>query len=367
MPSIEIGGNFCLSPEQIDIHSLSEVYYGSSILGFNDVIFTHGGRSAIVLAVKNMGLEESEVLIPDFSCHSITDAFVACGCKCHYYHINRDLTVDVDSVKTIIKDCQPRILFTCSLFGFETLNEIKPLYKDFKDKGIIIIEDVSHALLKEKFKSDADILVCSLRKWLEIPDGGFVKGLKKIDHTLFYKSYSEHKKIKINFIEASKSKFIYLNNGDDSLKESFLPLFYANNDLFDDCSIIYKMSQFSYHIAETTDWKTLSDRRRQNYRFLLQNIKSPLIEFIFPEISDYESPLYMQVYVKGGKRDDLQKHLISNKLYCPVVWPTPPRVSAECASEKLVNHKDMLSLVVDQRYDLEDMKRLTDCINQFKK
>ena len=47
--------------------------------------------------------------------------------------------------------------------------------KRFKEKGKIIIEDITHSILSEKRYSEySDYLVGSLRKWFPISTGGIV-------------------------------------------------------------------------------------------------------------------------------------------------------------------------------------------------
>ena len=67
MPSIEMGGNFCLSKEQISRYGKVKCSYGDSLFEWKDILFTHGGRSAIIIAVRDLGLCNTKVLVPNFS------------------------------------------------------------------------------------------------------------------------------------------------------------------------------------------------------------------------------------------------------------------------------------------------------------
>lgn len=365
MPCIEIGGNFCLSQQEIEVLGHGIVPYGSAFRAWNNVVFTHSGRSAITTAVRHLGLEGCMVFVPAFSCHSITDAFLSCDCKVVYYPINSDLTADETQLFRLMEDHKPSILYICPLFGFDTSFSLRKRYKVIQDKGIRIIEDVTHSLLSGFSFTEADIVVCSLRKWLEIPDGGFVWGLKDFNAIDYYNTHQEQTEIVSNFISASKYKLDYLKTGKEELKEIFLPLFYKNNEVFDDTSISCRMSSFSYEILSQADFKQIVERRRVNYNFLLNHIKNPLVEIIFKSLPTETVPLYMPVYVGDGRRADLQKALINERLYCPVIWPTPSQVLAACPAENVRFHNDILSLVIDQRYDVSDMKRLAWNINQF--
>ncbi len=365
MPCIEIGGNYCLSQQEIDAFGHDQIHYASDFMMWENVAFTHSGRSAITTAVRHLGLEGCKVLVPAFSCHSITDAFLSCDCKVIYYPINRDLTVNENELLRLIDVRKPAILYICPLFGFDTSSLLRGRYKEIQDKGIRIIEDVTHSLLSGFNTKTVDVVVCSLRKWLEIPDGGFVWGLKDFDTEDYYFTQQERAEIVNNFIKASRLKLDYLTKGNEALKQIFLPLFYKNNELFDDTSISCRMSSFSYEILSQADFKRIIERRRVNYDFLLNHIKNPLVDIIFKSLPADVVPLYMPVYVGNGRRVDLQNALINERLYCPVIWPTPSQVLVACPGKNVRFHNEILSLVIDQRYDVSDMERLAWNINHF--
>lgn len=365
MPCIEIGGNYCLSQQEIDAFGHGQIPYASVFMMWENVVFTHSGRSAITTAVRHLGLEGCKVLVPAFSCHSITDAFLSCDCKVVYYPINCDLTVCEVELFRLIDVHNPDLLYTCPLFGFDTLSSLRDRYRDLQASGIRIMEDVTHALLGGFNIKTVDVVVCSLRKWLEIPDGGFVWGLKDFEVEDYYLTQQEQTEIVSNFVKASTLKLDYLTKRDEALKQMFLPLFYKNNEVFDDTSISCRMSYFSYEILSQADFRQIAERRRTNYDFLLKHIKNPLVDIIFKSLPADVVPLYMPVFVGNGRRADLQKALINERLYCPVIWPTPSQVLETCLAENVRFHNDIFSLVIDQRYDVSDMERLAWNINHF--
>lgn len=362
-----MGGNYCLTQEQIDSFGHGHAPYSSDFQEWDHVVFTHSGRSAITTAVRHLGLEGHEVLVPNFSCHSISDAFFSCDCKVNYYPIQREgLSVNVDELLRLIEGHRPAILYTCPLFGFDTLHSLRNHYNDIKAQGVCIIEDATHSLFSGFASKEADVVVCSLRKWLEIPDGGFIWGLNGFDIDGFYTTHQERTDIVKNFISASKLKLAYLRTGNDELKKEFLPLFYKNNDLFDETSISCRMSSFSHDILQQADFSRIVERRRANYNYLLNHIDNPLVEIIFTSLPTGVAPLYLQIYVHNGLRDQMQQELVKERLYCPVVWPTPEHIKHECPAEDLAFHNDILSLVIDQRYDTADMERFVRVINEFR-
>lgn len=67
-------------------------------------------------------------------------------------------------------------------FGFATNESIFKEIEIMKQSGVIVIEDITHNLfscLQEE--SNSHYYVGSIRKWLGIPSGGFVSGIKELN------------------------------------------------------------------------------------------------------------------------------------------------------------------------------------------
>ena len=72
---------------------------------------------------------------------------------------------------------------------------------------------------------------------------------------------------------------------------------------------------------------------------------------------DSDTPIFLPIFMETKERDGLRKHLIEMGIYCPVHWPKPEG----CES----NIYDLeLSLICDQRYGIEDMKRIVSVIKE---
>ena len=76
------------------------------------------------------------------------------------------------------------------------------------------------------------------------------------------------------------------------------------------------------------------------------------VEFVFLK-EDMDCPLFVPIITK--KRNEIRQFLTDNKIYCPVHWPKP----AGCESNL---YDTELSLICDQRYSEEDMKRLVEVL-----
>lgn len=72
-----------------------------------------------------------------------------------------------------------------------------------------------------------------------------------------------------------------------------------------------------------------------------------------------KTPLFIPIFLDN--RDVLRKELFSNEIFVPIHWP----VSKKDVNENSGMYSKELSLICDQRYDEEDMKKQLSIIRQF--
>ncbi|MDE7104438.1 MAG: hypothetical protein K2O36_01000, partial [Ruminococcus sp.] len=120
-----------------------------------------------------------------------------------------------------------------------------------------------------------------------------------------------------------------------------------------------KMDSVSAEIIANTDINEIRKRRIANAKIIYSRLSTlpvkPLVD-----LPDWDNvcPLFVPVLVPENERDSLRKHLIDNGIYCPVHWP-------EVMGAEVGLRKNELSLICDQRYSMEDMERMMDCISKY--
>lgn len=365
---IEIGGNFWLSPAQL-LQGTAENDQSIGIFdGVEDLLLTSSGRGAVKLLLNSLKPRHKKVLLPGYTCDSVIKPFKDLGYELLFYKINSDLTVDLDDLAGKVEREKPGILFLLSYFGFDTLKSVRPYYQSFKEKGMLLIEDLSHSWFSAFPKTSANYSVISMRKWLELPDGGALID-SGITPASFYNDYTEQTPVVSLFSQASELKNTYLASLRPELKEQYLPLFYSINDLLDEqTEDIYQISRLSARILRDTDFGRLKNKRRENYRFLQERLSdNACIDLVFPELPEEVVPLYLPVSVRNDDRNALQRHLAENRIYCPVHWPVPEEIRRTYSRGEIEYQQHLFSIVCDQRYSLPDMQRMVDCINNFNK
>ena len=79
-------------------------------------------------------------------------------------------------------------------------------------------------------------------------------------------------------------------------------------------------------------------------------------------MKENDCPLFVPILVEN--RNELRKYLISKNIYCPVHWPISSLHKLSDEERYIYDHE--ISLVCDQRYNLEDMDYICECIKEFK-
>lgn len=321
----------------------------------SDSAFTFSGRAAIDIALRDILTEKQvkEVYVPSYCCVSMLQAFADRGIKIKFYQVsfkNGQFTYQFD------KNHGCDLVLVMSYFGLETAAE-RELIKSIHDQGTIVIEDITHSLLREDSCSEhCNYVVASLRKWFPMPAGGWVgkrRGALKI------KPNGESDHAVDGKIEGMKQKYAYLSSsvGD---KENFLAL----QSKFDTDLIhidrMLKIDSTSKAILDQTDLKTVKDRRRSNAKTLidgLQDLDGRCLALPQVDLTK-DVPLFLPIFLKKEDRDSLRSFLIEQGMYCPVHWP-------EVMGAPVGVRENELSLICDQRYATGDMDAIVDCIYRW--
>ena len=358
----EIGGNFWIKPSQENL--ATDLPFNFIFVEKNEnKIYTASGRSAISLVIRNLEIKNGRVLLPAYTCSSVIQAFLNIGYKVKFYSVNLDFSVNEEELEKLAIDFKANLIFFQTYFGFDTLSNIRSKYQKFQDNGIIIIEDLTHSLLSDFKKTGANYYIASLRKWLEIPDGGVAISIdKKLN--CGHDSLREHRKIVNNFVEASKLKRLYIDNMDANLKPQFRSLFYEIEDILDKQQDVHKISNTSMSILTNVNIEDIKRKRWDNYQYLVNKISNiKWLNPVFPKIKKGLTPLYLAVLVKSD-RNQFQKHLASLNIYAPIIWPKPKELDLTHPDiEEL--YSSLLAIPCDQRYNLEDMARIYSEIELF--
>lgn len=361
---IEVGGNFNLTDSQLHAEC-NEIDKRMSDI-FNDwkyYTLTSSGREALSLLLENWQSEQKVVLLPEYLCHTEIEPFKKNGYKIVYYHINNDLTPVETSVDSAVSANSGACLYVQSYFGKDTLLSLRERFTKFRTEyGISIIEDRTQIWLSDTPVDGADFYVTSLRKWLEIPDGGLLSS--QIHDVSSFEKLPAENKLPDLFSQASLLKEKFYNTGDENLKDTFRHLYYQMNDVFAESDGPHDISPLSKKILAMSDLTDISSRRKGNYTLLMEGLKSvSCVVSVFGDLDNGEVPLYYPVYVKD--RTAFQRYMCMNRVYCPIIWPRPADVDEWLSHSYHDIYDNILCIPCDQRYSKNDMDSINSLIRQY--
>lgn len=317
-------------------------------LFLEDAEFYRSGRDALKAIAKNFEGRYKRILLPALCCESMVAPFLTNGYEILYYKLNPDLTASVDDV---LSKLQSNSLFLyMNYFGIQSFSEenLQLLRQSFN--SVIMIEDKTHDFLFiRKSYFVPDFTVCSIRKWLALPDGGLLysksdKLNASVENDLYF-TYVRKK--------ALKNKSEYLESGRPHLKELFRKQLADANTYLDNDKAVVNMSKESLEIIRYINFKKILEIRRENVKVLHQaliNIKT--VKSIIESSID-ESMLYYPAIFND--RDRTQKVLAEKGIFCPVIWPLPYGAKGICKVADYVS-TNMLALPCDHRYGSSDME-----------
>ena len=352
----EIGSSFYLDNSPgIDC---SKAFIPLQLYGNNTEYFS-SCRDALRVVLNIEKIESGCVVVPPFTCHAVIQPFLEHGLIIRPYSIRYDLTVDVEKTINIINTNNPVVFIYHPYFGFFDKG-IEQLYDVLKGHNTVIIEDRTQNMFSMSGKTQADYVVGSIRKWLEIPDGGFLNSNKLITaHTC--ERFEELISISI---EAMKTKYRYLvfNEGTDKV---YREMFAKYEEILDDNHNIYTISNETQSICMGYDWDRLRTSRKENYEVLSNGLTG--IEQICKVDQKNESsvvPFMLPVYVKRNRRE-LQAYLVSKKIFATAIWGCPEQLISQISDLERKVYAEILCFPIDQRYEKNDMERIVSCVKDY--
>lgn len=305
----EIGGYFALELKS------------SNSYPHKSALHLQSARSAIKLIIKTHNIKE--IYIPYFTCKSVLEAIKHSNCKIKFYSINEDLSPKLE--------CSDNhwIIYN-DYFGINSKN-IKKITKKYKN---IIIDNAQSFFAKR-----SKICFYSPRKFIGVSDGGILYDSKSTLQNI-QKDYS---------LNRAKYLFSRLEGGAEYGYKDFL-----DSEKSLDLEPIKTMSNLTYSLLNAIDYKTIKQKRVQNYNYL----NSVLKKSIKPFLETNEIPMIYPYF--GNKK--LRENLIKNKIFVATYWRD---LELWCKKNSFELHlrDHLIALPIDQRYEIDSMDKIISVIN----
>lgn len=314
----------------------------------DESILFSSGRAAFACILKSIYKKYEKlnykILIPDFLCSSITQVLLDFDYPYGFYHVNPDLLPDETDMLTKIS-CENYIILLISYFGIVDLSSISRKIKTNNEEHIIILDNVQNY-----FSYDNNVLFDfkfnSFRKWFPVPDGAQVVSNK----------WELEKFVKENQFAQYKFAGNFLKNFRNFINESVCLELIEKGESILDSDYLCSCSEITRYLLPKIDFEEIKHKRQEN-GLCLHNL---LNEIGIKHLFSYDAiPMFIPIFINN--RDNVRKMFFSNNIFTPIHWPY---ISEKLNGKKNSIYDMELSLICDQRYNYEDMKKQVEILKK---
>lgn len=295
-----------------------ELNYG--LEKYPELIKLNSGRNCLKYLVRARRIKK--IILPEYICDSVIETCVKENLKIQYYEINDRMLPQIDNIHS------DEYIYIVNYFSQLDLDQIK----DYKYKYRNIILDNAQSFYQQPLPGIDTLYTC--RKYFGVPDGAYLSTDSFLKDELA-ESFSANRSIHLlGRFEAGANKY-------------FLDFQKAEKDLGQED--IAKMSGLTQNMLKSIDYEAIKFKREKNYNFL----KNKFADLNQLKVKIVEGPFSYPLLISKG--NELKDKLIAEKIYVPTLWPNVLEASDKNSfSYYLANN--LISIPVDQRYDLEDME-----------
>lgn len=286
-------------------------------------------RSALYTLLKEV--RPARVHIPNYICEAISDAIDALGTKTVKYAINREFCIDG---KLDLQNGD--LVLLVDYYGL-TQESVHADLDGLPSASVIV--DCSQAYFQKPFDCLASIY--SARKFIPVPDGGFVNTNVDLTSEQPDEDASIHRSqylMKRVVGEPELSRDLYVE-AEQSLSEASSRA----------------ISAFSEKIIETTDLDYIQHKRKANFDALGSLASINKLQLTHQD----QVPLCYPLMIDAGS--ELREYLKQKRVFTPVYWPNV--IPLNDFEKALL--KNVVYLPIDHRYGASHMKYLNRVIMDF--
>ena len=311
--------------------------------------FTGGGIYSLYYILSHLALNNEEYcLLPSYLCPTITSLFDKLRINYKYYRINNNLKIDINFLVNIIDENCKALLFI-NYFGFPNDDNTNNFILSLKERGIVILQDISQAFLPG-YELIGDYCFNSFRKFIPI-DGSFLLSRTELNiidsrNNLRYLAYRHSARI-LKYLEVSlgiNTAKLYL-------------LFIRKSEIYYYDFYNKKFDPFNKYLLKKIIINEIIHSRRSRYNQLLDIFsKYALIK----ELPDKVVPLGFPIIISS--RDEIKANLASINIYCPVHWKLPINISQDNYSESIWLSNNILTLPINETINDDNFIKYIDVI-----
>lgn len=309
------------------------------------------GRDALRLIANN--LNNKRIILPSYCCDSMISPFADTGFTIEYYRIDNNFEIDYDDLFKKLDNSS-----SCLIMNYFGFNDIKSYSNEIKKRcpNCNIIFDFTHSIfdVKEFVCNNVDYYICSMRKCMPIIESGLVLTKK----TLFGLEEYVDNDFSINRKKAFELKQKYIINPfNETLKDEYRKLFYKADSSLDVDKRIISASNESIDYIKNLNYEYIIQKRNANYNYLFDLLKDKFNLVNRAKTTPFMLPIFIE------NRDEVQLKLAKKGIFTQVIWPINEE-QKECSIDSKIHANTILCIPIDQRYDLYDMNRIFEALNE---
>lgn len=314
----------------------------------------------VEMLIRNSNVKR--VYLPSYCCQTMIEPFLSQGLEVCFY----DVVLSSRGLHRVFdyeNKCDAVMLM--DYFGYIDEETFK-IAKNQKLRGKILIYDTTHALYCNNNIKIYDYLCGSYRKWVDINCGFYaVNCLVSKTNEVFKPTLTTADRyidIRTKMFD-TKADYINGNNGD---KTQILKWIEESEQILEKTYRHKSADDRSMKVMQQTDVTYIKQRRRDNANVLIEGVKSlcdDRVRLLYSEAGTGEVPLFVPISVDVQWRDTLRNELIKNNIFCPIHWPLSTSHTISDTAKQLFRTE--LSLVCDQRYDVDDMKKIIHVLRNY--
>ena len=317
-----IGGEFTIPHSMMEhTHEVTTTMFAS-------------GRSAlrgIVRAIRKNHLIET-MCVPNYICDSVTQALQREQVPYNFYEVGLDMYPKELPVGDVV--------LLVNYFGMIDVRAWVARIKSADPNTIVIVDNVQNYYGEDV--PEADYLFNSLRKWFPLPDGAEV-----VSHANSVQCPLPEEE---NHFVGYKIAGNLLKNYTSDVPESIaLQLLESGEERIDSADSIIGASVFSIANRDRLDYQQIRKQRQENAAYIHTRLQELNIQHIWNQGA---TPLFVPVLL-AHHRDEVRRKMFAQQIFTPIHWPW----IGNAINGVNDLYKMELSLICDQRYDIEDMTR----------
>ncbi len=300
-------------------------------------------REAIYLIASHELSHGKKALLPKYTCDTVVAPFQQLGYDYQFYPVCLDLTIDIPKAKEIFSAHKPNIIVVHPYFGMDLTKQEQDMLEEMHESGCEIILDLTQCLFSTMRLPFIKYYVGSIRKWFAIPDGAFLETNEEMQMPTI-----ENDEIVALQTKAMKLRGDYFLSADAKVKGESIRLSHEVESLMTRPITPHAMASSSKNLLALENSDIQQKIRIDNYTRLYEGLKdADNIELIADISRLTTAPLFFPFRVKNIS--EMQKKLAQQSIYARLIWEEEDRI---------------LTITVDQRYDLSDMDRVIAAIRQ---